>query len=66
MNGVLLNVGVENIEEAEVNHEMLRRPMGWIQIVMSPWTKPAWVPANTEFGKFVDAPLSIQPQIIRL
>jgi hypothetical protein len=27
MNGVLLNVGVENFDEAEVNHEMVWRPM---------------------------------------
>jgi hypothetical protein len=27
MNGVLLNVVVEILEEAEVNHEMARRPI---------------------------------------
>mgnify|MGYP007010096421 CR=1 FL=1 len=27
MNGVLLNVDVENFDEAEVNHEMSRGPM---------------------------------------
>ena len=26
MNGVLLNVVVENFDEAEVNHEIVRRP----------------------------------------
>lgn len=55
MNGVLLNVVVESLEEAEVNHEMGLRPI--------PDTNRESCFAE---AKIIVAPVSIQSAVIRL